>query len=114
MRQTGTDVDRAAEAQRSLAHRLAAGALILVAGLLTTATLAGAAARWLPVSSLPEGYVVHMCGGIGTGRVRAGVWWMGPKTPGAPRWAFVSRSFPSCAFVPWLPILPQHGNVTVP
>ncbi len=70
---------------------------------------------WAGPSNLPEGYVVHACFGSTTmGQARAGVWWLSPYTKDAPRWAFVSPSFPACGFIPWLPILPQGGSLMFP
>ena len=65
-------------------------------------------------STLPEGYVVHACFGSTSGRAQIGVWWLSPYTRDAPRWAFVSPTSTSCRFIPWLPFLPQFGNVTLP
>lgn len=103
------------EADQNLRNRLTTGMLIALAFLFTCITLACAAGRWLPVSSLPEGFVVHICGGsAGIGKLRAGVWWLSPYVKDVPRWAFVSPSFPACTFIPWLPFLPQYGTVMLP
>ena len=53
-----------------------------------------------------------MCGGASVQKpLWAGVWWLSPHAQDVPAWAYVSRSFPACAFVPWLPFLPEHGAV---
>jgi len=74
-----------------------------------------AAQAFEPLSYLPEGYVVHACfGTTGQGLLRVGAWWLSPYTRDVPRWAFVAPAFPSCAFIPWLPFLPQYGTLMIP
>lgn len=68
-----------------------------------------------PFSYLPEGFVVHACfGSTGQGLLRVGAWWISPYIRDVPRWAFVTPAFPSCAFIPWLPFLPQYGTLMIP
>ncbi|MBI3241605.1 MAG: hypothetical protein HYZ49_04850 [Chloroflexi bacterium] len=67
-------------------------------------------------STLPDGYVVHACYGstASNKNKQVGVWWLSPYTKDAPRWAFMSPTTNSCRFIPWLPILPQHGSLMFP
>lgn len=89
--------------------------LILLAALSTCVALACVVQAVVPFSYLPNGFVVHTCfGSTGQGAFRAGLWWLSPYVRDVPRWAFVTPTFPSCAFVPWLPFLPQYGTAMFP
>ena len=100
---------------QTLRVRLTQGALILLALALCGAVLLCAAQAWVRPSQLPEGYVVHACvGSTGAGLLRVGGWWLSPHLKDAPRWAFVSPAFPACAYIPWLPFLPQGGSLMLP
>jgi hypothetical protein len=89
--------------------------LVLLALLSTCLTLACAVQAVEPLSYLPDGFVVHACiGTTGQGSFRAGFWWLSPYVRDVPRWAFVTPTFPSCAYLPWLPFLPQYGNAMFP
>jgi hypothetical protein len=62
---------------------------------------------------LPFGSVMSVCGVFETRPVwRVGVWWMSPLLSSAlPPFGGVSNG---CLIVPWLPVLPQRGEVIVP
>jgi hypothetical protein len=91
-------------------NRIALIILLGIAGLFACLIIVGAAQARKTAAYLPEGYVVHMCGGASVQKpLWAGVWWLSPHAQDVPSWAYVSRSFPACAFIPWLPFLPQHG-----
>ena len=93
------------------------GALIVASTCLMGAVVACAFQRLVPVSRLPEGYVMYGCVGITkttSGHSQIGVWWLSPHARDVPRWAFYTQGYPYCGFVPWLPLLPTSGVLTFP
>jgi hypothetical protein len=93
------------------------GAFIAVAACLTCTVVACTLQRAVPARRLPEGYVMYGCAGITQttkGQPQAGVWWLSPHARDVPRWAFYTQGYPYCGFVPWLPMLPTSGVITLP
>jgi hypothetical protein len=61
---------------------------------------------------LPFGYLMSVCGVYETSpRTRIGVFWISPFFSSVYPLAVPSRP---CVVIPWLPALPQRGEITLP
>lgn len=98
----------------SLRNRLGLGCLVVVS-LLGCASAGLLAALAIPAAHRPPGFAVQTCANLSlSGGFKFSGWWLATGVKGAPLWAYASARYPHCAALPWLPILPQSGQVAWP
>jgi len=95
-------------------NRLTLLSLIVIIALLSV-FVAGLIGAFGSAGRLPAAYQVRACFNTSpSGRVKLSAWWLSPQVKDAPRWAYVTVTYPSCATLPWLPFLPKSGNLNWP